>query len=223
MTDFIDQQPFVMAEFADNPEPRCPCVLLLDTSASMAGVPIQQLNEGIRLFREELLSDSLASKRVELAIVTFGPVNVVRDFSSPDLFVPPEFEASSDTPMGSAIVTGLDLLSARKEILRSNGIKLFRPWVFLITDGAPTDHWQNVPQMITAGEERGSFSFFAVGVSGADMNTLGQISTKRAAVPLQGLKFREFFTWLSASLKSVSHSQPGDTVKLLAPHGWAEV
>ena len=46
MTNF-EQQPFGDAEFLDNPQARCPCILLLDVSASMLGAPIDQLNEGL--------------------------------------------------------------------------------------------------------------------------------------------------------------------------------
>jgi uncharacterized protein YegL len=68
-----------MVEFAENPEPRCACVLLLDTSGSMAGEKIDALNEGIRTFKEELQGDPLASRRVEVAIVTFdSQVQVVQ-------------------------------------------------------------------------------------------------------------------------------------------------
>ena len=41
-------------EFAENPEPRCPCILLLDTSGSMKGEPLDALNEGLRTFQQEL-------------------------------------------------------------------------------------------------------------------------------------------------------------------------
>src|SRR5438046_7942748 len=77
-------------EFADNPEPRCPCVLLLDTSRSMAGPRIEALNEGLQVFRQELLKDLLARQRVEIAIVTFGgtpeEVRVVQNFVTVDHF-----------------------------------------------------------------------------------------------------------------------------------------
>lgn len=221
---YDEQQPFAAAEFADNPEPRCPCILLLDTSGSMHGSPIDELNKGIQAFRDELLGDSLSSKRVEVAIVTFGPVNILSDFASVENFTVPHLTTTGDTPMGSAISTALELLKTRKETLRNNGIQLFRPWIFLITDGSPTDSWQHVPAMIKQGEDTKSFSFFTVGVTGADFNTLKQISV-REPIKLQGLKFREFFLWLSASLKNVSQSNPGDTVALPdhRPYGWAEV
>jgi hypothetical protein len=44
----IEQAPFTFSEFADNPEPRCACLLLLDTSGSMGGAPIRELNAGLQ-------------------------------------------------------------------------------------------------------------------------------------------------------------------------------
>src|SRR4029434_6095665 len=89
-----DQIPFGTDEFAENPEPRCPCVLLLDTSGSMQGEPIEELNRGIQGFREELFGDSLSMKRVEIAVVTFGPVNVMQNFTTADQFRMPRLEAA---------------------------------------------------------------------------------------------------------------------------------
>src|ERR1051326_8776445 len=92
-------------EFADNPEPRCPCVLLLDTSKSMTGQPITALNQGLQVFRDELLKDTLARQRVEIAIVTFGGVvQVIQNFVTVDNFPPPTLQAQGQTPMGTAIL-----------------------------------------------------------------------------------------------------------------------
>jgi uncharacterized protein YegL len=221
---YDEQQPFAAAEFAENPEPRCPCILLLDTSTSMQGSSIDELNQGLQAFRNELFNDSLSMKRVEIAVITFGPVRVVQDFTTVDMFRPIQLQASGDTPLASAVSRGLNLLKQRKEILRRNGIKLFRPWIFLITDGEPTDKWENLPLVIRSGEETKSFSFFALGVKDANFEILKQISV-REPMKLQGVRFKEFFLWLSASLKNVSGSNPGDTVAIpdYKPYGWAEV
>jgi len=225
MSDPFAQMPFSGIEFADNPEPRCPCLLLLDTSASMAGEAIRELNAGLVLFKDEISADSLAAKRAEIAIVTFGPPKVVNDFTTADYFQPPHLVADHDTPMGAAIEMGLKMLDQRKQAYKNSGIGYFRPWVFLITDGGPTDQWWAAAEMIKNGESTQAFSFFAVGVEGANMETLAKISV-RAPLKLKELRFRDLFMWLSSSMKSVSRSKVGDQVLLLnpaTPEGWASV
>lgn len=208
--------------FADNPEPRCPCLLLLDISSSMSGKPLDELNQGLLTFKKELMSDILASKRVEVSIITFGPVKLEASFRNVASFDPPQLRPQGATPMGEAIVKGLELLKERKEEYRQNGIAFYRPWVFLITDGAPTDDWQQAAELIRLGEQNKAFAFFAVGVDKAHMRTLHEISV-RQPLKLQGLKFTELFQWLSNSMRSVSSSMVGDAIALPAPTGWADL
>ncbi len=216
-----EQITFATSDFASNPEPRCPCILLLDVSGSMNGRPINELNAGLVTFRDELLADSLALKRVELGIVTFGPVHVEQPFTSAANFFPPILFAQGDTPMGSAITKALDMVEERKREYRANGISYYRPWIFLITDGAPTMSGRLPPTKCFRGKKIRSCLLYH-GVQGADMKTLAQISV-RQPLPLQGLQFRELFSWLSSSLRSVSRSTPGTEVVLEAPKGWTSV
>ncbi len=124
----FEQVPFGVAEFAENPEPRCPCLLLLDTSGSMQGNPIHELNAGLVTFKDELIADALAAKRVEVAIVTFGPVNIVSDFTTADAFVPPTLSTTGDTPMGAAITQGIDMVRQRKDVYRASVLCGWRGW-----------------------------------------------------------------------------------------------
>lgn len=219
----FSQEPFSEVEFVENPEPRCPVLLLLDVSGSMTGKPIQELNEGIREFKAQLMQDSLAAKRVELAIIAFSNYcNVVQEFNTIDMFFPTDLNASGQTCLGEAIETGLDMLRKRKNLIRSNGVKIFRPWVFLITDGAPTDNCNKAVEMVHRGEKGKEFMFYAVGVEGADMSFLKKLSV-RDPLKLKGLEFTSLFKWLSSSLSSVSQSNPGEPIQLpppTGPQGW---
>ena len=213
-------------EFAENPEPRCPCVLLLDTSSSMSGSPISALNQGLQTFKDALTQDGLASRRVEIAIVTFdSKINVVQDFVTADQFEPTTLSTGGSTAMGTAIVTGLDMVQNRKTQYRENGITYYRPWIFMITDGEPQGEAAEVvdqaAQRIQKEEENKGVAFFAVGVENANMEKLQTIAT-RAPVKLNGLNFGEMFVWLSASMQRVSHSKVDEQVDL-PPLGWGTV
>lgn len=224
-----EQVPFdVEIELAPNPEPRCPCVLLLDVSRSMAGSKISLLNEGIQAYRNELNADTLASQRVEVALVTFGGVvEVVCPFVTASLFQPPTLKVHGDTPMGQAITQSIEMVAQRKQFYKDQGLHYFRPWIFLITDGGPTDAWKKAAEQVRAGEQAKAFAFFAVGVEGANLDVLRQISV-RQPLALRELRFRDLFVWLSQSQRQVSQSSPGDEDRLTfanptGPGGWASL
>jgi uncharacterized protein YegL len=215
-----------VVEFAENPEPRCPCVLLLDTSGSMQGEPIEALNQGLLSLKDELIKNSLASRRVEVAIITFDShINVVQDFVTADQFNPPILTAQGLTTMGAGIHKALDIIQERKSQYRSNGIAYYRPWVFMITDGEPQGELDHVvdqaSQRLQGDEANKRVAFFTVGVENANMTRLNQISV-RTPLKLKGLNFIEMFVWLSASMSAVSHSQVDEQVAL-PPIGWGSV
>lgn len=163
---------------------------------------------------------------MEVAVISFGPVRLQTDFTTAENFTPLVLRANGNTPMGEAISTGLDLIEKRKQLYRQQGISYYRPWVFLITDGGPTDKWRDAAARVRSGEETKAFSFSAVGIEDASMDVLAQISATRQPLRLRGLEFSNLFTWLSNSMSSVSRSQPGEEVPLrnpATPQGWAVV
>ena len=169
--------------------PRAPC------RASRSS----QLNAGLKQFQQELASDPLAAKRVEVAIISFGPVRVQQDFVTADMFAAPHLATEGGTPMGEAILEALDLIKLRKQQYQANGVAYYRPWIFLITDGAPTDEWTAAAKAVHDAEKAKALVFFPVGVDGADFEVLGRLSP-RTPIKLRGLAFRELFQWLSNSL-----------------------
>ena len=198
----------------NNPAPRCPVILLLDTSGSMSGTPICELNEGYRQFLRETMNDEAASMSVELEVVTFGgTVNVQQPFASINTLSPrpAEFTASGGTPMGEALRLAMRNLEARRQKYKDNGIAAYRPWVVLMSDGQPTDTtgWEETVTNFRSLVRKEKINCVGVGIgSGVDMNTLKRVAP--GALPLQGLKFKQFFRWLTDSLGAVSASAVSD-------------
>jgi len=123
-----------------NPLPRCACVLLLDTSGSMEGAPIESLYAGVKQFLLELGANDMARHSVEVAIVTFGGVpEVVLDFKLFEQIRVPSLYAGGPTPIGPAVDLALKLLGERLSQYRLKGIGRHRPLIILMTDGQPTD------------------------------------------------------------------------------------
>lgn len=223
-----------LIEIANPQQTHCATVLLLDTSSSMSDSgKITALSEGLSVFKDDLLRDELAAKRVDLAIITFGEnVEQIQDFSTIDEFEPPNLIANGYTPMGEAILKAIDLIEQRKSQYKDKGIDYYRPWIFMITDGDPTDMqpgsnlWNDVVREVHQGEANGKFMFFAVAVEPANLELLNQLAPpNRAPVSLKGGRFKELFEWLSNSQSAVANSQYGEKVKLEDPvdAGWGQI
>ena len=211
-----------MVEFAENPDPRCQCVIVVDISGSMAGPPIEHLNQGLRDFKKDLEQDDLASKRVDICIVSFSDVvRVEQDFVTVDNFMPPTLSAGGGTSLGAGVEHSLDMIENRNAVYRANGVACYRPWLFLITDGAPTDSVSRATQRIREAETMKQAACFAVGVEGADMNRLAEIFV-RPPIKLNGLDFKSLFLWLSYSMAKVADSRVCDQIAL-PPVNWGKV
>jgi uncharacterized protein YegL len=212
-------------ELYENTEARCPVVLVLDVSGSMAGDPIKELNDGLKVLKKALEDDATASLRVEVAVVTFGAsVSLAHDFATMDAFKPPTLSASGGTPMGEGIEYALQLVAERKEQYKNHGTKYYQPWVWLITDGYPNGNspWQEAARKVHEAHKEKRISFFAVAVQGANMDQLMQIAPpERAPLWLNGLDFATMFLWLSKSVGKTASGKPGEEGQTkLEPIGW---
>ncbi|WP_064604434.1 vWA domain-containing protein [Photobacterium sp. J15] len=208
-----------------NPAPRCPCMLLLDTSSSMTGSPITELNRGVRQFIEEVQSDEVAASSVELGVITFGAkvelqskLTTVEDIEGVS-----ELQAYGMTPMGEAVNLAISELESRKAEYQRNGVSYYQPWVVMMTDGGPNDEWSGAAQRLRNLAEQKKMVVLCVGIGDdAEMQILQQFSVLPPK-KLNGLKFREFFAWLSQSMQRVSASTPGDKISLPSTGTWDSI
>ena len=202
---------------SDNTGQRLPCIILLDGSSSMSRKPegtsaVSELNAGLKVLEQELKSDDVASQRVQLKVFRIGgndEVQVVTDWTDAMDFEAPEISAKGTTPLGAGVLTALETIEQQKENYRSHDIPYNRPWLFIITDGGPTDRkWEDAALECRMAEAEGKIVVFLIGTGSANFEKLRRFST-RAPVRMAGLNFSELFVWLSRSASSGSQTAPG--------------
>lgn len=213
---------------------RTPCMLVLDISGSMlnkvkgtAHTRIHELNQGLKLLQKDLIEDEAASTRVQLAIVAVGgpdgDARLITDWTDALEFEPPVLQAKGPTPLGQGMRLALQHVEEQKHRLQQHGIPYHRPWIMVISDGDPTDGpqlWDTVARECRAAEQNKRCVIFPIGVAGANLEYLKQLSATPPA-RLTETKFKEYFQWLSSSLQSISKSAPGSKVVLPASSPWA--
>lgn len=211
------------------------CCFVVDTSGSMDGNPIKALNQGLQDFYSEISADENTSQMLEVALVEFN--SNVETILRPDLvenFSMPELCTTGTTKLVDGVNESIKLVEARKAWYKQTGQKYKRPWVILITDGAP-DSGQDVNALaakIEADTKSKKYVFLPVGVEGADMQVLQKISgyiqgdgnswNQMPALKLEGLKFKDFFKWVSASMSLISASSEDAKINLPTTSDWTK-
>lgn len=206
-----------------NPKPRVAVALCLDNSGSMGGEPIRELNEGVRAFYEGVLDDKKARSAVEVCMVTFDyEAVVVRDYCDDitKLEIPRISTRGGETHIGEGVNKALDMLERRKEEYKAAGADYYQPWLVLMTDGEPYGEDKSVTQKAmqraSAMVKDGKLVVIPIGIGDeADRDTLRGFSPEREPMKLQGLKFKEFFTWLSRSACKVANTKDKDSTDII--------
>jgi uncharacterized protein YegL len=190
------------------------CVLLLDVSSSMQNNnAIEKLNEAVVTFKDQCLKDDALRRGLDIAIVTFASdVNILQEFTPVTDMITPVLEANGQTSMGVALTTAVDMLERRKAQYKEIGIPYHRPWVFMISDGAPNDEYAPVFARVNELQQNKKLEIWAVGVPGYEEEILTALTMRVIALD-EGLNFASLFEWLSNSLSTKSRSNPGDAVK----------
>lgn len=208
-----------------------PIVLLLDTSGSMQGVPsmsttpIKELNQALAAWEREVKEIEQVRQQGEIALVTFG--NGVRVVSAPSDdastafvrardFRAPTLAAGGITAMEAAVRLGIRLATDRRAYLKRQGVMTYRPHVFLMSDGLPTDDdgnrsttWHELVPELRAAERARRLLFFALGVAGADVEMLRALAPN-AYYKADGISFGRLFKLVSASLDSMTRGGRDD-------------
>ena len=217
-------------DLVENPTTRLPVCLCLDVSNSMEGDPVNELNEGVGLFFYELKKDEIAFYSAEVAVVTFGGFDAecLLDFANLERVPkPPKLEAVGMTPMGEGVNLALDLLEKRLNEYREKGVDYFQPWLVLMSDGSPNGdetELERAIQRVSELEHSKKLTVITIGIGkDADMEVLAKFSSDKSPLKLKGLKFKDFFSWLSRSVSAISQSMAGENVELEPTSDWGSL
>lgn len=209
-------------DFVENTAPRLPCVVLVDGSQSMiTDGRIAQLNAGLAQFEQDLKDDPNTRTGVRLKVIRFGgSVDELVDWTDAKDFAAPIVKASGTTPLGEAVNRALDDLEAEKRRMDAADIIRKRAWMFIFTDGDPTDSWESAAERCCDLERSGSICVYGVGVDGANSANLARFSAENPPAMLSSANFRDFFKFLAASAKAGSIGAKGDTVQSSQQTPW---
>lgn len=186
---------------------RLPVYLLLDISESMAGPAIDSVNEGVRAFVKELGANPQTAETVHLSVITFSrdarevvPLTELMAFRAPKLSV------RSGTALGAALRLLVECM--RRDVVKTTSTSKgdYKPLVFLLTDGQPTDDWEGAASLFRKGEGGMLANLLAIGC-GPDVDIQVLYAVTDHVLLMSDLtpeSIQRFFVWLSMSVQSVS-------------------
>lgn len=183
---------------------RLPVYLLLDVSGSMSGEPIEAVKTGVQTLVSTLRQDPYALETAFLSVITFDTsARQVAPLTELASFQTPSISASGTTALGEA----LGLLAERIEVeVAKTTAEVkgdWKPLVFIMTDGVPTDDWQRGVEKLK--KVRTGIIVACAAGQGADTSVLKQIT--EVVVQLDtadSSTIKAFFKWVSASVSTGS-------------------
>lgn len=179
---------------------KLPVYLILDTSGSMHGEPIEQVKNGLQMLVNALRQDPHALEAAYLSVITFdSSARQVVPLTELTAFQVPSIQANGVTSLGEALALAGERASVEVAKTTAETKGDWKPMVFIMTDGAPTDDWK---KGLTRFREQKWGAVVACGVNDAKMDVLQEIAGE-AIVKLQTsdqTQMAAFFAWVSQSV-----------------------
>ncbi len=191
---------------------RLPVYLLLDTSGSMSGEPIEAVKNGVQIMISSLRQNPQAIETAFLSVITFDstaqqiiPLTDLASFQMVDI------KATGVTALGEALKLVAHKIDTEVQKTTSEQKGDWKPLVFIMTDGIPTDDWQSGLNEFK--KSKVAFTVACAAGSGADANILKQITENVVSLDTaDSASIGKFFQWVTASI-GVSSTKVEDSGK----------
>lgn len=179
---------------------RLPVYLLLDCSSSMAGEPIEAVRQGMKALIAELKGDPQALETAYLSVITFDswarqiiPLTPLMNFKEPPLY------AGGVTSLGAALRLLMDCIEREVHKTTEEQKGDWKPLAFLLTDGAPTDEWEETAEKLRTS----SMVKFVACAAGAEADTSILKHITESVLMMNTVSagdLSQFFAWVSDSV-----------------------
>lgn len=191
---------------------RLPVYLLLDTSGSMNGEPIEAVKNGVQVMISSLRQNPQAIETAFISVITFDtdarqiiPLTDLASFQMADI------KATGVTALGNALKLVAEKIDTEVAKTTAEQKGDWKPLVFIMTDGIPTDDWQG--GLAEFKKRKTAFTVACAAGSGADTNILKQITDNVVSLDTaDSASIGKFFLWVTASI-GVSSTKVEDSGK----------
>ncbi len=183
---------------------RLPVYLLLDTSGSMTGEPIEAVRNGVQVLISTLRQDPYALETAFLSVITFdSTAKQVVPLSELSAFQMPDIKAAGTTALGEALTMLAQKLETEVQKSTADIKGDWKPLVFLMTDGMPTDDFQKGLREFKK-QKTGMVVACAAGRN-VDTTLLKQLTDIVVQLDTaDSSTIKAFFKWVSASISTGS-------------------
>lgn len=200
--------------------------VLLDTSGSVSGAQIRNIEQNINHLKQNICENAQASKCVDICIIAFDDqVRILQDWCPIKDMQPVELSAAGTTNLNGAVVAGIDKIRERSLVYAQNGVVEKKPYLIVLTDGCDTvaGNVDEAAALAAKRIEQGKLKLFFLGFGYYDKNTASQLCAGNGGwcfeVKDGDYNFNDFFDFVGNSVKAASVSAPGQSLQVSTPIG----